>query len=186
MTATQSRTLETERLVLRPPEAGDAPTIQALCSNWNVVRMTSRMPHPYTLDDAQGWLAGRDDRWADGTEYSFALCLGGAFIGAIGIDIKQGHHEIGYWLGEPWWGRGLATEAVRRVVRFGFDELALDVLKAGHYDDNPASGRVLSRCGFRYIGEAMLFSAARGGEARSLLMETTRQEFQRVDGRTGS
>jgi RimJ/RimL family protein N-acetyltransferase len=174
MTPTPSRSLQTERLALRPPVAADATPMQALCANWNVVRMTSRMPHPYTLDDARTWLAAREARWADRTEYTFAVTQDGAFAGVIGIDLKNGEYEIGYWLGEPWWGRGLATEAVERVIRFGFDELGLDCLKAGHFDDNPASGRVLVKCGFRYIGEDMLYSAARGGEARSLLMDLTR------------
>jgi RimJ/RimL family protein N-acetyltransferase len=183
MTSTTSTTLETERLVLRPPAATDVEPIQALCSNWHVVRMTSRVPHPYTLEDTRAWIASRPDRWADGTEYTFAVTRDGALVGIAGIGWKDkdDEYEIGYWIGEPWWGQGLATEAVGRLCRFGFDELGLDRLAAGHFEDNPASGRVLAKCGFRYIGEGVLYSLARGGEVRSLSMELTRDH-----GRTGS
>ena len=180
MTRTPSTTLETDRLVLRAPAAADAAPIQAMCDNWDVVRMTTRMPHPYTLDDARGWIGGRGDRWADGREYTFALVFDGALVGVAGVDLKEGAYEIGYWIGEPWWGRGLATEAVGRLVRFGFDELGLDRLMAAHFADNPASGRVLAKCGFRYTGEGMFYSVARGGNTRALRMELTRD-----DGRTG-
>jgi RimJ/RimL family protein N-acetyltransferase len=176
MTRTPSTTLETDRLVLRPPAAADAAPIQALCSNWNVARMTTRMPHPYTLDDARRWIGGRGDRWADAAEYTFALVFDGTLVGVAGIDLKEGAYEIGYWIGEPWWGRGLATEAVGRLIRFGFDELGLDRLAAAHFADNPASGRVLAKCGFRYIGEGMFYSVARDGETRALRMELTRDD----------
>jgi RimJ/RimL family protein N-acetyltransferase len=176
MTRTPTRTLETDRLVLRAPAAADAQPIQALCSNWDVVRMTSRMPHPYTLDDARSWIGSRGDRWADGTDYTFALVFDDAVVGVAGVDLKEGAYEIGYWIGAPWWGRGLATEAVGRLIRFGFDELGLDRLMAAHFADNPASGRVLAKCGFRYIGEGMLHSIARGGQTHALRMELTRDD----------
>jgi 8-oxo-dGTP diphosphatase len=90
MTRTPSTTLETDRLVLRAPGAADAQPIQALCGNWDVVRMTTRMPHPYTLDDARSWISGRGDRWADGTEYTFALVFDDAVVGVAGVDLKEG------------------------------------------------------------------------------------------------
>src|SRR5690606_28660374 len=148
MTATPSTTLRTDRLVLRLPALEDAVPLQALCCNWEVVRMTSRVPHPYTLDHARSWIAGRAASWAAGRAYAFALTCDGIVIGVAGIESKDGEHEIGYWIGQPWWGRGLATEAVGRLCRFGFDDLGLERLVAGHFDDNPASGRVLAKCGF--------------------------------------
>ena len=79
--------------------------------------------------------------------------------------------EIGYWIGRPWWGQGFATEIGQALVALGTQTLGASRLIAGHYDDNPASGRVLEKLGFGYTGKAEhLFAMARMARARSLDM----------------
>ena len=156
-------TLKTQRLVLRPFRAEDASAVQAQCGNWNVARMLTRVSHPYTLDLADEWIASHESFRQSGEEFVFCLDLKGEAIDPIGLRrTRDREFNLGYWLSESWWGRGFATEAARRVVRFAVDELGAERLTAGHFADNPASGRVLEKCGFRYTGSGMMVGAARG------------------------
>ena len=155
--------LTTERLTLRPLRLEDAPAVERYCGNWEIARMTSRIPHPYPEGLAADWIAGLEDGAVSG--YRFAIEYRGELVGVIGLEqLRSEHFEIGYWIAEPWWGLGLATEAARRVVAFALDDLGLDQVVAGHFADNPASGRVLEKCGFRYSGEGREWSKARDGE----------------------
>ena len=160
-------TLTTGRLTLRPLRLEDAPVIHRECGNWKVARMTARIPHPYPEGLAEDWIVRHAADHPEGSAYRFGIEHDSGLIGVIGLERQRREavaFEIGYWIGEPWWGRGLATEAVRRVVAFAFEELGLEQLVAGHFEDNPASGRVLEKSGFRYSGEAREWSKARDGE----------------------
>jgi RimJ/RimL family protein N-acetyltransferase len=84
---------------------------------------------------------------------------------------------MGYWFGEPYWGKGYATEAGRRLLRFAFEERELDGIAAGHYWENHASGRVLTKLGFRYTHEVMRHCLARGHDVRCLMMCVSREAF---------
>jgi RimJ/RimL family protein N-acetyltransferase len=155
--------LESERLVLRPFAAADAADLRAYCGLWEVARMTSRIPHPYPEGLAAEWIASHAELQETGEAYFFCVTLSGELIGAVGLDRNQpGSYEIGYWIGPTWWGRGLASEAAGRVVRFAFEDLGAEQLTSGHFADNPASGRVLENCGFRYTGQETRWSQARG------------------------
>ncbi len=156
-------TLKTDRLTLRPLRLDDAARIQRLCSNFALAKMTARIPHPYPDGLAADWIAGNEESAAEGSAYNFAIDHGSALIGVIGVEQRgSARFEIGYWIGEPWWGRGFASEALKRLVDFAFERLGLEELSAGHFLDNPASGRVLEKCGFRYSGEESEWSKARG------------------------
>jgi RimJ/RimL family protein N-acetyltransferase len=158
--------LTTDRLVLRPFRVGDAAAVQRHCGNWNIARMLARVPHPYTRAQAEAWIASHPAAGESGAEHVFCIEYGGEAIGSIGLRrIEDGVYDLGYWLGAPWWGRGLATEAARRIVRFAVDELCAARLTSGHFADNPASGRVLEKCGFRYTDSGMAVGAARGAAA---------------------
>lgn len=157
--------LETEHLTLRPFEAGDAEAVQGYVGLWEVARMTSRIPHPYPAGAAAEWIAGHQAQGDRGQEYTFCLALKEAVeqpIGAGGLRyLEKGNWEIGYWLAPDFWGRGLATEAARALVVFGFEKLGAEALNSGHFTDNPASGRVLEKAGFAANGIARQWSEAR-------------------------
>ncbi len=127
--------LKTERLLLRPLRAADAERLAALADNWNVARMLSRMPFPYTLDMAHEWIGKQSALRAGGEEHAYALDLDGDFIGTCGVQAHaDGTHEIGYWVGEPYWNRGYASEAATAVLaaavaRFGGATLDLGPLR---------------------------------------------------------
>jgi RimJ/RimL family protein N-acetyltransferase len=141
--------LETERLTLRAPRLRDAKAIARLAGDRRVAENTARVPHPYRIDDAEQFIAAVNR--ADG-EATFVIALNGEVIGACGVEARDGGAEIGYWLGVPSWGRGYATEAVRAVIDHAFGDLGHAALAAGARISNPASRRVLEKCGFQWTG----------------------------------
>ena len=139
--------LETERLVLRAPRRGDVKAIVRLVNDRRVAENTARIPHPYGIDDAERFIAAVNRQ--DG-EATFAVIRGGDLIGVCGVEPRDNAPEIGYWLGAPYWGRGYATEAVRAVIDHAFGTVGHDTLQAGARVGNPASRRVLEKCGFQW------------------------------------
>lgn len=165
----------TERLTLRHFRMEDARRVQALCNNWNVARRLSRMPYPYTEEHAIAWLASHDEARASGREFPLAIESEGELIGSTGVMVHEsGESEIGYWIGEPWWNRGFATEAARAAIAFAFERLGSDAVTAVHHADNHASGRVLTKLGFRYTGEDRRWCEARREKVHCLLMRFAR------------
>ncbi len=154
--------LHTDRLTLRPGTSADAAELTAAIAHWDVARMLGRLPWPYTLDHAQGWLAR--PKPAERPEPLITLRDTGAILGGVGL-LDLDEVELGYWLTPPAWGRGYATEAARAMMAFARDTLGLRRLASGHFADNPASGRVLAKAGFRPTGvDGTRHSLARGGE----------------------
>jgi len=147
--------LVTARLRLRTPQRDDAPAIAALANDRRIAENTARIPHPYTLADAEGFL-----RYLEESESEIAFAITRAddtLIGLCGLLMKpRKTPEIGYWLGVPYWGHGYATEAARAVIDHAFEDLGLDRLEAGARVSNPASRRVLEKCGFQWSGVTLL------------------------------
>ena len=144
---TSAPALQTARLVLRAPRADDASPIAVLANDLRVAAMTARLPHPYSEADAEQFIAK-----AGASTFTVTLA-GGPPIGVCGIDWSRGERpELGYWFGAPYWGHGYATEAARAVIDHAFDEPAVEALVAGARVSNPASRRVLEKCGFQWTG----------------------------------
>jgi RimJ/RimL family protein N-acetyltransferase len=141
--------LKTARLVLRAPARDDVSTMVALAGDRRVAENTARIPHPYTTADAVGLITAIDQK---GAEMVFAIELDGALIGMCGLDPRPDGAELGYWLGVPFWEHGYATEAARAVIDYAFAELGHKVLHSGARVSNPASRRVLEKCGFQWTG----------------------------------
>ncbi len=173
--------LTTSRLRLRPIRRNDAPRVQALCSNWDVARMLSRVPYPNPVELVEAWTGAQAAAWKSGAAYNFAIEHRAikhreTLIGVVGVARRddgapESGYEIGYWLGEPWWGQGLMTEAVGRIVEFARADLGLDKLRSDYFADNPASGRIQEKCGFRIIGRGRLNSQSRGGKVDAVFTE---------------
>jgi len=149
--ATGPLTLETARLRLRALRRDDAKAIATLVNDRRIAENTARIPHPYTLADAKDFIALVE---ASETETVFAITLGGGrLIGTCGLSRQRGDKiELGYWLGVAYWGEGYATEAARALIDYAFDDLGIDELEAGARVSNPASRRVLEKCGFQWSG----------------------------------
>ncbi len=146
--------LALELCTVRSWRADDAAAIAHHANNYNVWRnLRDRFPHPYTRVDAEAWL----HRVCHAVpETDFALDVGGAAIGGIGFTIQEDIHrhsaELGYWLGEEFWGRGIATQAVRAVTSYAFATHDLYRLYAGVFEWNHASRCVLEKAGFACEG----------------------------------
>jgi RimJ/RimL family protein N-acetyltransferase len=148
--AARGPVLKTRRLVLRAPDPDDAEAITELLNDRRIAENTARIPHPYTLADAETYI----DFVANGGEPSFLITLtDGRIVGNCGIaSLRADGPEIGYSIGVPHWGNGYATEAARAVIDHAFSELGYQELLAGARVSNPASRRVLEKCGFQRAG----------------------------------
>lgn len=157
----------TTRLLLRPGWSQDAPALFETIADERIVRNLATAPWPYRPEDAAAWLA--TERKASEPSLLVFLHGGGApeLIGAVGFGRRPtGETEFGYWIARRHWGRGYATEAGRALLATARHGLRLKRLDAGHFLDNPASGRVLEKLGFRPTGMIVpRYSAGRGDTA---------------------
>jgi [ribosomal protein S5]-alanine N-acetyltransferase len=178
--------ISTARLVLRPWARQDLNRLVKLGNNYAVAKNLSTFPHPYSMRDAEEWFEMQQTSFLYPAKVggTLAIALDGEAIGGIGIHPERMEHaELGYWLGEPYWGKGYATEAAAALIAYAFTEGGLSALSAGHYWDNHASGRVLTKLGFRYTVETNRFCKARGQEVRCLDMALP---YERWAGKQGA
>jgi RimJ/RimL family protein N-acetyltransferase len=148
-----SAVLATQRLILRAPRCEDSAAIAQLANDIRVAGNTARVPHPYRVEDAEEFIAAVN---RNEDEASFAITRDRTLIGVCGVDSREDGPEIGYWLGVDYWGQGYATEAVRALIDHAFGELGYEALLAGARVSNPASRRVLQKCGFQWTGVRLL------------------------------
>lgn len=157
----------TERLLLRPGWAEDAPALLDAIADHAIVRNLATAPWPYELADAEAFLA--TERSPENASFLlFRRTLGAPqLVGGAGFGrTPSGEIELGYWISRRFWGLGYATEAARAVIDIARSGLRLKQLSAGHFTDNPASGRVLEKLGFASTGEvAQRYSAGRRSAA---------------------
>ena len=149
-----------ERLFLRPVWEEDASAIFRGIAEEAIVRNLARAPWPYAMEDAQSFVhLPRDPGQPD---FAITLPETGEYIGQCGYGPDEdGQLQVGYWLARRHWGKGYATEATRALLDIG-RTLGFGRIVAAHFMDNPASGKVLRKAGFRATGEVRpLFSKAR-------------------------
>ncbi len=143
--------IKTERLLLRPHKTTDASVIAELCGNYNVSKWTANIPYPYSLKDAEDFISLCQEWWKKGTDCAFVLTLKDTcqVVGTTGAHMREaGEYEIGYWLGEPFWKNGYATEAVIAVIEYIKAKRSPERVWAGYAEGNAASARVLEKAGF--------------------------------------
>lgn len=143
--------LETERLVLRAWQPGDEGALVRYANNRKVwINLRDLFPHPYTLADAQEFV--NRCRLSPEPHQNLAIEHQGEAIGSVGLvpltDVARFTAEIGYWLGERFWGQGFATEALRRFSDYAFERFSFERLEGWVFATNPSSGRVLEKAGF--------------------------------------
>jgi ribosomal-protein-alanine N-acetyltransferase len=150
---------------LRPYRNGDESALRAVADDFEVVRwMTRRFPHPYTLRDAEEWIAFAT---ADPHRRILAIEVDGAIAGGIAVvplgGERTGTALFGYWLGRAYWGRGIATEAARMLSDLALESGDLRRLEATVFAPNVASARVLEKCGFTLEGRSPQLYVDRSG-----------------------
>jgi RimJ/RimL family protein N-acetyltransferase len=159
--------IETKRLVLRAPIRGDVPDLVRLADNKNVALPLARMPMPYTRADAVGFIEIFSQR-AD--ERPYAITLDGRLIGVVGLSFHEDRPpEIGYWLGEPFWGKGYMTEAARALIDEAHKTHQFDLIAGRALVDNAASIHVLEKLGFHRVPKSRKDEGAIKGRPTVLL-----------------
>jgi RimJ/RimL family protein N-acetyltransferase len=173
--------LETPRLLLRQTELRDADTFVSELNNYNIARNTARVPYPYHHDDALEFL-----------QFAYHLdsrsCVAAVELksqphelaGVISYEWSEAKQdaELGYWFSERVWGRGFGTEAAVAIVEHAFAVNGHTKLVACYHDDNPASGRVLSKLGFLQVGTCSNFSKAQGQEVAVTMMQLLMSDWR--------
>ena len=148
----------TEAIQLTEFRPTDKAALVEYLSDWEVYRRTLRIPHPYTPEDADRWLANLEQVASrDAHDFHWAIRdLEGQLIGGIGLEgqgaTRSHRAEIGYWLGRPFWGQGIMSAVVGAVCREAFETLGLAKITAHVLPSNEASARVLVKNGFEQEG----------------------------------
>lgn len=159
---TLQKKIETERFVLRPLRRSDMGLIEFYASDERVARMTTSIPHPVPPGMTEAFV--RRAMSEDPNEVVWAMdgTISGAseLMGLISLErMDRSQSEVGYWVAPPYWNTGLASDAVQALVTA--NPFADKTMFASVFQDNPASARVLTHCGFEYLGVAESFSLAR-------------------------
>lgn len=169
--------IETKRLWLRWPRVADAAAMARYAGEKAVAEMTANIPVGMTDSDAVAFVLGAREANAEGQGLTLVLTPQRRPDDAIGVvSIVPGasiHPVIGYWLAEPFWGQGIATEAAQALIDAAFGLTGAKALSATVMPLNTASRRVLKKCGFGYVGAGMTDAPARGG--------STAVDFFRLD-----
>lgn len=155
LVAGQVPVLRSSRLMLRPLNDSDASRIHCLVNDFNVVRWMSRIPYPYTVADALYFIekvTPLEITW--GIEVIGEALVG---IGGFAFKLESADVELGYWLGQPYWGRGYATDAAKMMLAHAWNSGAQRIL-SGCFDGNEKSQHVLEKCGFRAVGRSFRFN----------------------------
>lgn len=158
-------------VLLRAPGPADAEAIAKHANNREVwLNLRDRVPHPYSLEDARAWIEGIN---AQSPRVDFSIDVNGEVVGGIalvsGADIERYSAEVGYWVGREYWNRGIATAALERICRYGFEEHGLLRIFATPIAWNPASFRVLEKAGFEREG-IMRDACVKDGKIADMLL----------------
>ena len=166
--------LSTARLQLRAFTFADAARVQRLANVEAIADVTANLPFPYPDGLAENWIGTHPEKWRAGEQASYAITLNdsGELIGCISlVNIEGASAETGYWLGLDYWGRGYISEACRALLDFGFIQLRLNLVRARVLERNPASVRVLVKCGFKQVGREIQKCGYRQDDEDCLLFE---------------
>ncbi len=170
-------TLTTKRLTLRIPKKSDASAVALYLDDFGVAGNLVRVPHPYYLSDAKAWLSTRHPSLPP-TETSFALDYGDEIsIGTVGFHLGRNGPVVGYWLGRPFWGRGLMSEAAQAAVDWFFAVTREDTIYSGVFHFNAASLAIQHKLGFVEIGRSQMPCLARGEQVEHIDTQLTRSAW---------
>ena len=173
--------LLTARLRLRPVAPTDAERLPSLLDDWEVVRLTAAIAHPFTLEDAKAFVTEQEIRRIEGKGVALAMerTIDGVVIGVVGFGLDRGDDpELGYWIGKAFWNQGYATEALQRLIRHLFDTLGFHRVWASFHPDNLGSKRVLEKVGLSYAGVETCAMPARGQSVVAPVFALKKGEWQ--------
>jgi RimJ/RimL family protein N-acetyltransferase len=175
--------LESERLLLRPFNLGEAKLVQKLAGDRLIASTTLNIPHPYEDGIAESWISKHEEIFNQGRGVTYAIIIkeSNRLIGAMSLMnmVEKHQAELGYWIGVPYWNNGYCTEAAEVLIRIGFEEIELHRIHACYLKRNPASGRVLKKLGMSHEGTRVDHVVKWGVFEDLELMGLIRSEWQR-------
>ena len=151
--------IETKRFIIRPFKKSDANQVYEVCNDFEISKTTLGIPFPYTLEDATNFIKYTNDAISNQKSYELAITLkenSDELVGCIslmGIKRPADKAELAYWVAKKFWNNGIATEAGKAIIEYGFNTLNLNSIFARFLDNNPASGKVMEKIGMKYIGK---------------------------------
>ena len=171
-------TLRTPRFILRQPTVGDAEPIARYLNDFEVAGNLARVPFPYHLSDARAWLRTRlPSLPAEATNFAIDLPEEG-LVGQVGFHQGPDGPIIGYWLGRPFWGQGIMTEAVTASLDWLFSATETPAVYSGVFHFNLASLAIQLKLGFTQTGRSTLLCLARGAEVEHIDTKLTRSVWK--------
>ena len=148
--------LYTERLLLRPFVLEDAKRVQELAGDIKIASYTLNIPHPYEDGMAETWINTHRDNLEQNKSVDYAVVINETqeLIGAISLMLETNHKkaEIGYWFGVPYWNKGYCTEALKEIIKYGYEQLDLNRIYARAMVENEGSWRVMEKAGMYFEG----------------------------------
>ena len=150
--------IHTDNLIIKKPSEVHLNSLINELNNWNISQWLVNVPYPYTIDDGQNWLKKTIE-----DDYSFNIFLKNKLIGGISITNKQNNtkSELGYWIGENFWGKRYAYEACTNLIKYFFSNTSHNIIYASHMKDNIKSKKILINLGFKFVRYGKKFSISR-------------------------
>ena len=157
--------ITTLNLVLKKPDNKHITFLIEELNNWNISKWLVEVPHPYSINDANYWIKKTKE-----DEFSFNIYLNNKLIGGISISKKLGNTkwELGYWIGEKYWGNKYAKEACESLIKYFFTNTSNNIIYASHMKDNMKSKKIILSLGFKEIGLGSKYSLSRQEEIEDI------------------
>ncbi|MGI9463064.1 MAG: GNAT family N-acetyltransferase [Aestuariivirgaceae bacterium] len=180
ITETEQHEFRARRFRLRPFRADDAGRLVSLLGDYDVCKMLSRVPYPYTRAQAVHWI-GQNSVARPADETGFAIDMGDGVVGGIGFRLIDQVPDVGFWLARPQWGRGLMSQVARLALEWLFEGTDHDNVSAGFFEGNAASWRVQEKLGFEITGQSSVHCLAQGRDLPHIDTLLTRRRFEMLN-----
>lgn len=160
--------LHTDNLVIKKPSEKHLNFLIKELNNWNISKWLIEVPYPYSIDDAKYWVKKTKQ-----DEYSFNIYLKNKLIGGVSLSNQRENSkwELGYWIGEEYWGNGYAIEACENLISYFFSNTNNSIIYASHMKDNIKSKKIIIKLGFKLVSSGKKFSISRNEMVEDLNYE---------------
>ena len=160
--------LHTDNLVIKKPSEKHLKSLIKELNNWNISKWLIEVPYPYSIDDAKYWIKKTKQ-----DQYSLNIYLKNKLIGGVSLTNQRENSkwELGYWIGEEYWGNGYAIEACENLISYFFSNTNNSIIYASHMKDNIKSKKIIIKLGFKLVSSGKKFSISRNGMVEDLNYE---------------
>lgn len=160
--------LHTDNLVIKKPSEKHLNSLIKELNNWNISKWLIEVPYPYSIDDAKYWVKKTKQ-----DQYSLNIYLKNKLIGGVSLSNQRENSkwELGYWIGEEYWGNGYAIEACENLISYFFSNTNNSIIYASHMKDNIKSKKIIIKLGFKLVGSGKKFSISRNEMVEDLNYE---------------